>query len=132
MSAPVPCKICACIDGEPGLCHAVVPSGKACWRVQPDWCSACGTWSKTLRESFPTAPKEALACQHRYERAWEAAAKRGASVPGAYALRVHGVRMRNKALRLLAEAGLIDAAYKTRFPEISGEEKPKPLCPQSF
>lgn len=124
----VPCKICGCIDGEPGLCHAVVPSGLACWRVKPDWCSACGTWEKELRAAFPPeAPIEAFACHHRYRRAWEAAAKRGTSVPGAYALRVHGARMRTKAHKILADTGFIDPAYQKPPPE-----DVQPFCPQSF
>ncbi len=128
MSAPQPpCRVCGCLDDVPGLCHALTPNGLACWRVKPDWCSACGTWDKSLRQTFPTAPIEALACQHRSQRADAAATKRGASVPGAFALRVHAARMRRKALVILAEAGCIDPVYKNPPPE-----KDLPLCPQSF
>lgn len=125
----IPCKICGCLSGEPGLCHAVVASGKACFRpaAYPDWCSACSTWEKGLRETFPGAPIEGLAAQHRAQRADAAAYKRGSSVPGAYELRVHAARMRRTALRILAEAGCIDPIYKNPPPE-----KELPLCPQSF
>lgn len=125
MSALPPCRICGCIDGEPGLCHAVTPGGVSCHRVKPhdDWCSACATWSKDLRRSFPdNAPIEAFAAHHRSERADAAAAKRGTSVPGAYALRVHAARLRRLALRLLAEGGFIDPAYKKQTPEPVSEE----------
>lgn len=123
----VPCKICGCVDGEPGLCHAVVPSGKACWRVQPDWCSACGTWDKILRVNFPDMPVEAMAAHHRSRRAEEAAAKRGTSVPGAYALRVHAVKMVRKANQFCVDAGLLKPTE-----EKPAAEREKPFCPQSF
>lgn len=76
-----------------------------------------------MRQTFPTAPLEALAAEYRADRAAAAGAKRG-GLPGGYALRVHAVRMRRKALRLMAEAGLIDPAYKE--PQ---EPRDLPLCP---
>ncbi len=122
----VPCRVCGCIAGEPGLCHAVVPSGRACFRVPGyvDWCSACGTWDKTLTINFPTMPIEAKAAHHRAHRCEQAAFKRGNAVEGSYALRVHAAQMRRKANRLCAEAGLIDPAYKNPPPE-----RDLPLCP---
>lgn len=129
MSAPIPCKICGCIVGEPGLCHAVVPSGTPCYRPQgyPDWCSACGTWDLVLRINNPGTPIEALAAAHRSERALAAAGKRGQSVPGEYALRVHAVRMRRVCERILKEAGLAQTTDRPAPPE-----KDRPLCPQSL
>ncbi len=121
-----PCRICGCLPGEPGLCHAVIPNGRACFRVPgfADWCSACGTWDKALTINFPTMPNEAKAAHYRARLDEAAAAKRGASVPGAYALRVHAVRMRRKANRICADAGLLDPAYKNQ-----PEERDLPLCP---
>ena len=43
-------------------------------------------WDASLRKSFPAAPLEALACEHRAQRALVAGNKRG-GLPGGYALR---------------------------------------------
>lgn len=123
------CRICGCVDGEPSLCHAVTPNGRACYRVEgyPDWCSACGTWDKTVRAKLPSnTPLEALACLHRAQRADEAAARRGLNVPGSYALRVHAARMRRKFNRFM-----IDAGVATPPLEKPVEPRPLPLCPPS-
>ncbi len=136
MSAPIPCRICGCLDGEPGLCHAVTASGKACTRpaAYPDWCTACASWEKDLKKLFPdNAPLEAFASHYRAQRAYRAAEKRGASVPGSYALRVHGARMLRQCNRILAEKGFIDPAYKKPAPEEWGDGPPlKPICPASL
>ncbi len=124
-STSKPCRICGCLDGEPGLCHALTTTGRACYRVAPhtDWCSACGTWDKTLTINFPTMPIEAKAAHHRAGRAWAAGVKRG-GLPGGYALRVHSVRMRRKANQICAAAGLIQAVEQKQV-----EGRDLPLCP---
>ncbi len=106
----VPCRICGCLPDVPGLCHAV-NGGHACYRPadRPDHCSACSTWKKEMRERNPGAPLDALCAWHRAERADEAAARRGASVPGSYALRVHAARMRRKSTRFFIDSGYLKA-----------------------
>lgn len=128
--APIPCRICGCLDGEPGLCHAVTKSGKACFRPAgyPDWCSACSTWDKSTRLHLPSnTPLEALACLHRATRANDAAAKRGLNVPGSYALRVHAARMNRKFNTFMIASGIASA------PEAAPvKEKDRPICPASL
>lgn len=112
MTKPIPCRICGCIDGEPSLCHAITPNGRACFRVEPhaDWCSACASWSKETKKILPSStPPEALACLHRADRSDAAAAKRGLNVPGSYALRVHAARMRRKFNTFMIAAGIASA-----------------------
>lgn len=126
MTKPIPCRICGCIDGEPGLCHALTPNGRACFRVPPhkDWCSACATWDKEFKRLNPVLPIEALAAHYRGEKADEAADKRGASVPGSYALRVHAARMRRLAFKLAVDVGVLKAP-----PDKPVKERDLPLSP---
>lgn len=127
MSAAVPCRICGCIDGEPGLCHAVTPAGLACYRPAkyPDWCSACACWDKQLRQQWPLVPLEAHAANYRATQAEAAAAKRGQSVPGAFALRVHAARMRRKAVEFARAAGALPTPEPGPI-----KERDLPLSPQ--
>lgn len=50
-------------------------------------------------------PVEALCAIYRSEKDQAAAEKRGLSVPGSYALRVHSARMMRKARSFLVDAG---------------------------
>lgn len=80
-----------------------------------------------MRARNPLAPIETLCAAHRANRAYQASLKRGANVPGAYALKVHAVRMQRKARQFMVDAGLIKP-----IEEKAPDEKDKPLCPQSF
>lgn len=75
-----------------------------------------------MRERNPGAPIEALCAWHRAEQADAAASKRGTSVPGAYALRVHAARMRRKAVQFA-----VDAGYSPARPEKPVKERELPL-----
>lgn len=117
-AVPVPCRICGCIEGEPGFCHACyrdpyVPF-ETCYRlVDADLCHACWEWLPAPGcENHGDPLVDAARAELRAQRAEWAASRRGSSVPGAAQLRWHAARLRVKARRWrrdLAPAGEVIA-----------------------
>lgn len=101
-----PCRVCGCIEGEPGLCHAIL-IGKAwrdqpsCHRIEADLCCACNGSHPT---PTPGLTDLAARCEARAHWSENAAAFRGRAVPGAWALRRHAAEMRLKCRRVTAAA----------------------------
>lgn len=111
MSTPIPCRVCGCQDGEPGLCHAIHYGRRgiglvACRRWEPDLCSSCSFYSPRRRELYPEVPLDAHLAETRANTIEQAAAFRGSSVPGAWQLRRHAAELRIKARQICTAAGL--------------------------
>ncbi len=103
-TASIPCRICGCIDGEPGLCHALHDLRIACQRFDDDLCTSCTCWLREPGAEEPGLIRDAAIADYRAKRAERAAWFRGNAVPGAKQLRWHAARMRVKARRWRCQA----------------------------